>query len=494
MKSLESALKKYAQETPNAEALIGSNINVSYRSLATMVDAVAKEIQALGVCRLGIYGSNTIDWVVMDLAAAVMNIPVIPVPLFFSDSQRDHLLADSGVDTLFCVGDLPGVGCPLADSELLSGHYRKIADVIPSAKVAFSKVTYTSGSTGTPKGACLSGDTLMTIASSLAQALEPSALGRHLCLLPFATLLENVAGIYLPLYMGRSLVIDDNERFGLLSNHSFDVVQFLAAVERHQAESVILLPQMLKALVESDDIERVRSLRFIAVGGGKVPSELLERALALGLPVFEGYGLTECGSCVALNTPVANRVGSVGKPLAHARLRISDAGEVVVMGAAMTGYLGDSEEIREIATGDAGFVDEDGFLYITGRIKNTIISSFGRNISPEWVESQFLADPSIAQIAVFGEGCPALTAVIFPNPQVDETTLARIIERINNSLPDYARIVGWHRAMTPFCADEGTLTTNGKLCRSGVARRYQKPLKQLAQITSGSPKNEGRAA
>lgn len=478
MNALILRLHELAAAQPDAEAIICPNYVLSYFDLVERVSHVANELARFGCERLAIFAGNDLDWLLVDLAAASLDIPVVPVPLFFSEQQRAHLLSSSGVDGIYCGAGLLRIKGEALNSELLPGHYRRLPRATAVKHNNFSKVTYTSGSTGTPKGACLSGDTLLTIVSSLAIALKPEGLGRHLCLLPFATLLENVAGIYLPLWMGRSLVIDETERLGLLSNHAFDPQRFCDAVARYGVESVILLPQMLKLIIETGDLSALTSLKFIAVGGGKVAPELLGKAIALDLPVYEGYGLTECGSCVALNTPAAARVGSVGKPLRHANVRISNSGEVMVTGAAMSGYLDQQSGTTEIATGDSGFIDDDGYLYITGRIKNTIISSFGRNISPEWVESAFLAHPAVNQLAVFGEGEPSLSAVIVADEGTSDAQLMLIIKSINQSLPDYAQITRWHRSSEPFTSVAGTLTTNGKLRRAEIAKQFSGALVQ----------------
>lgn len=478
MRALIQKIEHFARVTPNAEAVVGTNISVSYKQLLDLVNEVATELRALKASRIALHSANCLEWVLVDLAAAMADVAVVPVPMFFSEEQIKHLLSNSGVDCLYTTEAFLPANSREFRSELLFGTFAKFVGVA-GEPAPYAKVTYTSGSTGNPKGACLTGQTMLTIVESLAQALEPSHLRRHLCLLPFATLLENVAGIYLPLFMGRSLVVDDTQRLGLVSNHEFDVAAFANAVERYQIESVILLPQMLKAIVESDYLSSLTSLKFIAVGGGKVSPSLLQRSLELKLPVFEGYGLTECGSCVALNTPAASKIGSVGKPLAHAKLRISDSGEIMVTGAAMQGYLNDEVELCEIATGDAGFVDDEGFLHITGRIKNTIISSFGRNISPEWVESKCMAHPEIQQIAVFGEGKPYLSAVLVTAPGVGENQIQTVLNEINAELPDYARVVRWVRSVRPFSAIDKTLTDNGKLCREVIANRFSSFLNTL---------------
>jgi len=252
-------------------------------------------------------------------------------------------------------------------------------------------------------------------------------------------------------------------------------MRLLRSVAAFEAESLIVLPQMLQALVTA--IERGApapdSLRFIAVGGAHVPSAVLARAYDLGLPVYEGYGLTECGSVVALNTPAAHRTGSVGRPLSHARVDIDARGDVCVSSPAVCGYTGGSHVPRRFATGDLGRLDADGFLHITGRRKNVFITSFGRNVSPEWVEAELTAEAPIAQAAVFGEARPWNVAVVVPRSgAADASSITAAIDRVNERLPDYARIGDWCYAAEPFTAANGLATANGRNRRSAVWARY----------------------
>ena len=471
MQRILNQIEHVARHEPTREAAVEPGFVCDYLTLFSRIQGAVEALSELGVTRLGLRATNSLNWAVVDLAASACGIAVVPIPLFFNEAQTMHLIENSGVESVFSDSPWPLPYLKQQTVVALKGsfftlHRRDLK------KTDFHKITYTSGSTGTPKGVCLHEATMLTIVESLAQSLDTTLSGRHICLLPFATLLENVAGLYLAWFMGRSVVIDDPANLGLKSNHTFDVNRFAAAVALYKPQSVILLPQMLKLLLETEDVDALRSLKFIAVGGGKVAPELLTRAQTLGLPVYEGYGLTECGSCVALNTPPANKPGSVGKPLPHAQIRFSFRGEILVTGAAMQGYLEDAPAPSEIATGDVGHIDEDGFLFVTGRIKNLIISSFGRNISPEWVESFFLASPLIHQIAVFGEAQPHLSAVIVPATNTDALEISQTIESINQNLPDYAQIIKWVTAEHAFCVETGLLTNNGKLRRQDIATKY----------------------
>ena len=484
MQRLLNRIRDVAEADATRPAFTGPSRTVSYQELLSHVTEISSELEALGVRRLGIYADNSIDWALIDIAATAANIVVVPIPLFFSKAQIQHLCHVSNLDTVFSDQHFPLPWSMKTPAKATIGNYIKSSPTatqeagIGANPLSFNKITFTSGSTGAPKGACLTTDTLLTIANSLAAALASTKLGAHLCLLPFSTLLENVAGIYLPLWMGRTVYVDSPEQLGLLSNHQFNAETFSQKIQTTAAESVILLPQMLRDILESDSITLLSSLKFVAVGGGKVAPELLHRADKLGLSVFEGYGLTECGSCVALNTPEANCIGSVGKPLPHAQVRIADDGEIWVTGAAMQGYLSNESLLSEIATGDAGHLDANGFLHVTGRIKNTLVSSFGRNISPEWVEAELLSVREIEQAIVFGEAQPSLSAVLVISNEVSDPQLNLMIQEMNSKLPDYARIMSWVRTDQRFSTEDGTMTETGKPRRETIAKRYETASRQ----------------
>ena len=281
-------------------------------------------------------------------------------------------------------------------------------------------MTFTSGTTGEPKGACLSREVMETVAESLGFASEARRDDRHLCLLPLATLLENIGGIFTPLLAGATVCLPKLAAVGLSGSSGLDVGRLMAALNEWQASSAIMVPQMLQALVMAGQAGAAlpRSLRYLAVGGAPVSARLLDNARALGLPVHEGYGLSECGSVVAVNRPGESRAGSVGKPLPHVRIDFAGDGEILIHGtplARVSRRAGLSGRRRGVlATGDLGYLDSDGFLFLTGRKKNIFITSFGRNVAPEWVEGELVAQTGIAQAAIFGESRPFNSAVIVP--------------------------------------------------------------------------------
>jgi long-subunit acyl-CoA synthetase (AMP-forming) len=259
-----------------------------------------------------------------------------------------------------------------------------------------------------------------------------------------------------------------------------DPARLAAALIEQAATSAILIPQMLQVLVEQ--AARLPRARFLAVGGAPVSAELLRRARRLGLPVYEGYGLSECASVVALNAPGAERPGSVGRPLPHVALRIAADGEIHVRGSRFAGYLGEPASAAaddELATGDIGYLDADGYLHLTGRKKNMFITAFGRNVAPEWVERELTLEPAIAQAAVYGEGRPWNAAVIVARGD----GVAAALANANRRLPDYARVEAWVAADQPFTVANGQLTGTGRPRRAAIWSAYAGRLDELYPST-----------
>ena len=441
-------------------------------ALRSRVDGLAEALHAQGARVLGLLADNGADWALVDLAAQAAGIPLVPLPLFFSASQLAHAVAATGMDALYCPSEAQARRLGFGHAGLsIPLHRRKAAGAALPRGTA--KVSFTSGTTGTPKGACLSAPGQSAVAHALADATRALGIERHLCLLPLALLLENVAGIHAALAAGVEWIAPPLAEVGMKGAAVFDARACLAAIARYQAGSVILLPQMLLALVALGQ-PAPRSLRFVAVGGARVSPSLIARARGLGFPVHEGYGLTECASVVSLNVPGADRPGSVGRPLPHARVRIADGGEILVKRDGFLGYVGERPCDDEwLATGDLGRLDDEGFLHVEGRRKNVLITSFGRNVAPEWPEAELLAGGALAQAAVFGEGRPRLCAVLFAPARVSDGAIDAQVWAANARLPDYARIARWVRADSPFAPHNGLATANGRVRRDAVWQRYR---------------------
>jgi long-subunit acyl-CoA synthetase (AMP-forming) len=435
---------------------------------------------------LGVMLENSPAWIVTDLSAIHAGILNVPLPAFFSDKQLRHALEDAHIDTLITddpdrIESLASVG-GRASLEI-AGKQCTLLFLAPGAGGdagrGTSKVTYTSGTSGTPRGVRLSLAAIETVTGSLVRAAEADSGDRALVLLPLSILLENIGSVYAPLLAGAEIFVPGPQELGIRGSSHIDAEKLSVTLHRIRPTTLIVPPQLLKLLVALARQHLLPdSFRYIAVGGAPTAISLLDEARSLNLPVYQGYGLSEACSVVAVNTAANNRLGSVGRPLPHNRVRISADGEILILGESHNGYLNGPprKPESELATGDLGHLDDDGYLYVTGRCRDRIITSYGRNISPEWVESELMAHPLIAQAVVFGNNMPHLKAVLVPaaaRARADtRTALDRVIREANARLPDYAGIREYIVAEYPFNTETGELTTAGSPCRSTIERRY----------------------
>ncbi len=493
MSLILAALQRHAASHPGKVALQDEHGALTYGELPDTIARLADQLRAAAPRAIAILADNGKAWALADLAAHAAGIPCIPLPLFFSPSQMAHVLRTAAIDhvltdqpqRLLAALPHPGLSIEVFNGTLLRVQL-KPENSVAALPAGTRKITFTSGTTGEPKGACLGQDTMETVAESLRIASAASRGDRHLCLLPLSTLLENVGGLYTPLLAGATVCLPGLAAVGLSGSSGLDARRLLAALGDWHASTAIMVPQMLQEVVATAQAGTPlpRGLRYLAVGGAPVASRLMEDACALGLPVHEGYGLSECASVVAVNQPGASRGGSVGKPLPHLAIGFADDGEILIRGLRWLGYLGEADAPPEpdvIATGDLGHLDADGFLFLTGRKKNLFVTSFGRNVAPEWVEGELAADPAIAQAAIFGEARPFNCAVIVRRPGTPQEAIEAALEAANRRLPDYARVRAWIPAAEPFTARNGLSTPNGRLRRAAILGQYAAQIDALYQ-------------
>lgn len=491
--NLIEQLAEHARLIPERVALESSGEPMHYRELATAIDELAARLRAQKVSVLGVALDNGPDWALIDLAALAADVCVVPLPRFFSAQQVRHALQQTGTQAV--LSDDPESFAIAAGDTLracsdwsLRGKTLSWFDTVyrtPRVPRGIAKVTYTSGTTGDPKGIILAWAQIESVVRSLAEAAGIRPEDRHLALNPLAVLLENIGGVYVPLWTGGTAVLPSLALTGLRGASGVDARRMTTALAEARAQSAIFMPQTLLGVIEvlEATCTTLPELRFAAVGGAPVSTRLLARAQAVGVPVFEGYGLSECASVITLNTPAARRSGSVGRPLPHVRLRIADDGEIQVGNRAHGGYLG-GEPMPDAgegwwSTGDLGQLDSDGFLYLKGRRRNCFITAFGRNIAPEWVEKELTLEPAIAQAAVFGEAQAFNVAVLVPVPGADSGQICNAVVHANAGLPDYARVDRWLLADRAFTPANGLLTGTGRVRREAVHGAYRNAIDSL---------------
>ncbi len=486
--TLLSRLAFLAELVPAEQlALVDAGQRLTYTELLEDVALQADVLVSLGVNVVAFQGDNSVAWAVLDLACQAAGIVALPLPDFFTAAQTQHCLRASGADLLLQAADadvtdrleLTQFGAEKVAFAEPWQAWRLTAATKPDAlPPGTQKITFTSGSTGDPKGVCLSVEQQWQVAESLADRIAVKA-PRHFSMLPLATLLENIAGIYAPLLSGGTVYFPSAAERGLSGSSGLNLPALLRCLKVQEPDTLILIPQLLAALVAACEHGwQPPAMRFVAVGGARVAETLLLHARTLGLPVYEGYGLSECASVVSLNTPGADKPGSAGKPLGHCKVVISD-GEINIIGAGSLGYLGHPESWQQdqVATGDLGYLDDDGFVKIAGRKKNVLISSYGRNISPEWVESVLCAKPLFSQCVVLGDAKPYLVALLGLPPGISVDSVNQWLEYANKSLPDYAQVKCW-AALAPSVWRQ-YLTANGRPRRGLITEHFSTLLDNL---------------
>lgn len=473
MNRLIDQLKKQVDAQPDSDALRSRDQRLSFAELIPAVEQAVTQLQSLQLQSIGLYLDNGIDWIIFDLAAYAAGIKVVPLPRFFSDAQISHAISDARLDGIVFDRELPAgaIGCGIVLPGISDSRVQRIKTQALQPLSALStaaKVSYTSGSTGVPKGIELDADFIEQTATSLCQAIGDLPIKTHLSILPYATLLENIAGIYVPLLLGRCVHAEPSADVGLTDVLGLDPARLRACFNRVQPNSLIITPQLLDLLCQLVEGASINPgcLVFVAVGGARVAPALLQRARKVGIPAYEGYGLTEFASVATLNTPQNDRIGSVGKPLPGVELVLAEDGEICLARKQPAAVL---QKLEYIRTGDFGSIDADGFVHVQGRKSNLIVLANGRNVAPEWIEAELNASPLIAQSFVFSESDEQLTALLVTSASNDAIEIA--ISCLNRDLPAYARLHQWQRMAVPFSSEQQTLTVNGRLRRRQIMQQ-----------------------
>ncbi|MGB7761876.1 MAG: AMP-binding protein, partial [Bryobacteraceae bacterium] len=249
-------------------------------------------------------------------------------------------------------------------------------------------------------------------------------------------------------------------------------------------------------------------LRVPASGAAPLSKDLAEFYEAIGMPLIEGYGLTE-GGVAALNPLDAPMPGSIGKMMPGVEIKVSADHELLIQGPCLfSGYWGDPATTAEVLrdgwlhTGDLGYIDADGYIYITGRKKELIVSSTGKKIHPSRVESLFKMEPLISQVLLIGDRLPFLTALFTINTGVAETLkgmegcqgrspaeicgappvdkeMRRIVNKVNRLLAPFEQVRRFRILPRDFSIEQGELTATMKVRRTKAIENFKQDIDAL---------------
>jgi long-chain acyl-CoA synthetase len=444
------------------------------------------------------------------------------------------LLLDDGAkeDTRF--GQLPALGL----NDLLALGERHGGPSQPVADPGLATIIYTSGTTGTPKGVMLTHANMLANTQDATAILPLTENDLSISFLPLSHGFERTAGLYTLLRAGASIAYGGgtvtltkdllevrptvfccvprvlelvyrrvrSER----DNAHFPKRQILAwalmvgrALGEYRAAQQPSLPFSLLCQYRLADrilFRKLRALlggrvRFLVSGGAPLDAEVAQFFHGAGIPVYEGYGLTEAGPVVSCNFPGRTRLGTVGPPLPQVQVRIAEDGEIYVRGPnVMLGYYHRPEETAQaidpdgwLHTGDVGEIDAAGFIRITDRKKDLIITSEGENVAPQYIEGLLKQDPLIEEACLIGDKRPYLTVLLVPNRALLEslarkhglqeewptlldraelrTLFRRRLDEVNRHLPLSARVRNFALLAEPFSQERGELTPTLKVKR-----------------------------
>ncbi|HEY0729394.1 MAG TPA: AMP-dependent synthetase/ligase, partial [Pyrinomonadaceae bacterium] len=344
-------------------------------------------------------------------------------------------------------------------------------------------MVYTSGTTGRPKGACLSHRYIINSVESLRQTIPIFDTDVSFSYLPFCHVAERISGLYNRLYAGAPVYfVDDLAR---LNEYMLEVKPTVFAslprfFEKIHAQIVA---------TENTDIKYYFGgrIRLLTSGGAPLPLEVNEFFAAAGLPILQAYGLTE-NVCVAFNRVDHYKFGTVGLPMPGCEVKLAPDGEILVRSEMMfSGYYKAPEDTAAafsdgwLLTGDLGEFDEDGFLKITGRKKELIVTSTGKKIAPSLIENMLKEHHLISQAMVYGEGKSYLVALITLSSAAPDAkqVVQQKIDDVNRRVSSTESIKKFAVLDRDFEIAKDEITPTGKIKRDVVAQRYSKLIEEL---------------
>ncbi len=397
----------------------------TFAELDALVDGATSVMLDRGIARgdrVGLRAGNSAAYALAVHALMRIGAVIVPINTRLTDPEVDWQTRDAGVRLTLDEDDLSGL---LAARGPRALNRQFVMD-------EWHSIVYTSGTTGRPKGAILTYGNVWWSATASVLNLGLREDDVWLACLP----LFHVGGLSILL---RGVICG----IAALVQPRFDPAEVNRAIEDQQVSIVSVVSTMLdRMLREHGERPYPPSLRCVLLGGGPAPLPLLERAANLGLPVVQTYGMTETASQLTTLAPedALRKLGSAGKPLMGADLRLKADGEICVRGPNVSpGYLNHPPRQDWLETGDVGYLDDDGYLYVLDRRDDLIVSG-GENVYPAEVEAALLAHPAVVEAAVIGvpdaEWGSRVHAVVVLKPGV-EASPDDLLAHCRDSLAGY---------------------------------------------------------
>lgn len=447
----------------------------SYGELAAAVTSIKKGFVAENFSHnhIALIGTSSAEWIQAYMSVVTSNNAAVPMDSGLPAEDLIDLVYRSDSEGVFLDEKFVSLAAQITEKcpkvrkiWMLSGEAAEgtetVADLIaagegcnepdPPAEEDVSMIVYTSGTTGKSKGVMLTQCNLYSNIEAVLYDEDPGLV--FLSVLPvhhaFCLVMDWLNGFW----MGSVLCINDNLR------------HMIRNIGIYQPDVMLMVPLMLETIYKrlkslGTDIppkalaQKVFGPRLtrIFTGGAHLDPYYIDEFEKYGISVYEGYGMSECSPVITTNRDGSCKKGSIGRPLSNVEVKFEN-GEILVRGTSvMKGYYNMEKETNEtlkdgwLHTGDKGYMDEEGFIFINGRVKNLIILSNGENISPEEIEGKLALNDLIDEIIVTGED-NLLTARIYPEQELvanmsqEEITnaLQKILDGYNKSQPTYKQL------------------------------------------------------
>ncbi len=551
---------------------------LTYRQFRALVDGLRGGLAGLGIKagdRVAFIGDNSVEWAAAAYATYGLGASFVPMYQAQRPSEWQFILADCGARAVVVaneatydalsgmraslpqLGHIIGLARPAGAADAWStlvaaGTARPVAAFSPEPQ-SVAGFIYTSGTTGKPKGALLSHANILSNVAAVHEIFELTPDERYLSFLPWAHSFGQTVELHMLVSFGASLAINDElpklldnlaevkptvlvavprifNRIYQAVNHEISgrpgFLQRIihgglrGAIKRTRGEPLGPLERLELAFDDKVVFHKIRErfggrLKYVFSGSATLNKDIAEFINALGITVFEGYGLTETSPIVTTNSPLGRRFGSVGRVLPGVRVVIDTQvtghereGEIVVYGPnVMLGYHHRPDEDARalmpdggLRTGDLGYLDADGFLYISGRIKEQYKLENGKYVMPSPLEEEIKLSPYIANVMIHGDGRPFNIALVVPDaaavrawaqhegftlgedPTADPRVRALIgaeIERLAAEFKGFEKPRDFVLLRQDFTTDNGLLTPTLKLKRRDVVARYGSVIEEV---------------
>ena len=486
-----SNLEELSEKVAFVRKSQGSYYDITYGEFKNQVSTLQGLMDLSTEDRVVIFMENRPEWISGLFAVLFSGGIAVPVDYLLTEEELFNILKDS--QPKYLITDSKNLELSKKAASKMGYHVKLInvdgvewkegnVQFIERKKDDVILILYTSGTTGNPKGVMLTLGNLDHNVRAVEKLgfLRPD--DRFVAILPFHHTYPLMATVALPATLGLTLVfIEKLTPSDILSTINDQGVTIMVGVpklyhvihhnimaeigklplhRRKLVEAALKLfrrgaPKAVKKKFFSKVHERIgKNLRFMISGGAKLSEEVWRDLEAMGFDVLEGYGLTETAPLVSVNRPGKKRIGSAGLPVDEVEVKVTETGEIAVRGPnVMKGYYNKPEETQKVIrdgwfyTGDLGFIDEEGFIYITGRAKEVIVLESGKNVYPEDIEIELLKSPYILEAGIFYQD-GRLRALIRPDFELlvekgvsdVKSFVKKEISRLLRGFPPYKKI------------------------------------------------------